>query len=110
MTDGAPEPMIQEDALPGEESRLDPQPEWQGMTYEPPDTAFSNRDAECSVVLLAMTIGPEAIDDLRKLNEKDFFYDDTRFVFCETLRMIDAGYPTGDKAAIDVTAEASGEG
>ena len=29
MTDGAPEPMIHEDALPGAESRLDPQPEWQ---------------------------------------------------------------------------------
>jgi NAD(P)-dependent dehydrogenase (short-subunit alcohol dehydrogenase family) len=29
VTDGAPEPMIHEDALPGEESRLDPKPEWQ---------------------------------------------------------------------------------
>jgi NAD(P)-dependent dehydrogenase (short-subunit alcohol dehydrogenase family) len=29
MTDGAPEPMIHEDALPGAESHLDPQPEWQ---------------------------------------------------------------------------------
>ena len=29
MTDGASEPMIHEDALPGHESQLEPKPDWE---------------------------------------------------------------------------------
>lgn len=70
-------------------------------TKDPSDNwaALHSRETECAICQIAVVVGAEQIEKLRTIEPRDFYFDDTRFVFGEVLRMLDFGHPAGDSPA-----------
>jgi replicative DNA helicase len=67
-----------------------------GAIYEPEVMVAGDRHAEMAIVFLALTTPDYQESDL---DEKDFNWSDTRYIYGEYQRMKEAGVPPYDKAA-----------
>lgn len=73
--------------------------EIQGAVYDKSPSVSGNRKAEMALVYLALTADGLCGDLLKRVEPRDFCYDDCRYVFAEVVAMFEAGQPLSDKAA-----------